>query len=326
MNISDIAKLAGVSNATVSRYLNDGYVSAEKRARIQRVIEETGYQPTPFAQVLRTKRSRLIGVIIPKLNSESVSRMVAGINRILAKEGYLLLLGDTENDEQEELKYLSLFTENQVDGVILISTVLTPRHKKLLREQRVPTVLLGQQMEGINSVYHDNYKASREIVALLAQKARNIGMISATRLDKAAGLDRQRGFARALKEAGKLRPELVTEARFDVQSAYESARALLAEHPEIDALFCATDNMAVGALHCLRQLGRSVPEDCLLASVGGSLVAKTCSPSLTTVAFPYEESGVRAADLLLEALSRPAAAVKEIKIGYQLLLGESTRD
>lgn len=133
MNINEIAELAGVSRATVSRYFNDGYVSAQKREMIQRVIEETGYKPSAQAQMLRTKKTRQVGVIIPKINSESISRMVAGISMELKAAGFWLLLADTENEEREEVEYLKLFSQNQVDGIILVGTIVTPAHKRRCR-------------------------------------------------------------------------------------------------------------------------------------------------------------------------------------------------
>ena len=101
MNINEIARLAGVSRATVSRYLNDGYVSDEKKAVIRKVIEETGYQPSSQAQMLRTKKTKLVGVIIPKINSDTVGRMVAGISDVLNRSGYQLLLANTDNNLEE---------------------------------------------------------------------------------------------------------------------------------------------------------------------------------------------------------------------------------
>ena len=98
MTINEIAEMAGVSRATVSRYLNNGYVSGEKSEKIRKVIEETGYQPSAQAQVLRTKRTKLVGVIIPKINSDSISRMVAGISSVLSDAGYELLLANTDKE------------------------------------------------------------------------------------------------------------------------------------------------------------------------------------------------------------------------------------
>lgn len=112
MTINEIAKMAGVSRATVSRYLNDGYVSEEKKERIAGVIAETGYIPSSQAQMLRTKKTGLIGVIIPKISSDSIGRMVDGIGEELAKEGYQLLLASTNNNEREEVRYLQTFRNN----------------------------------------------------------------------------------------------------------------------------------------------------------------------------------------------------------------------
>lgn len=106
MTIAEIAKLAGVSRAAVSRYLNNGYISEEKKQKIKKVIEQTGYRPSLQAQTLRTKKSKLIGIVLPKINSETISRIVAGISQVLSEKGFQILLANTENNVQKELEYL----------------------------------------------------------------------------------------------------------------------------------------------------------------------------------------------------------------------------
>ena len=103
MTIKEIAQLAGVSSAAVSRYLNGGYVSAEKKEQIRKVIEETGYRPSAQARILRTKKACLVGVVVPKINSESISRVTAGIEQVLSRRGYQMLLASTDNDPAKEL-------------------------------------------------------------------------------------------------------------------------------------------------------------------------------------------------------------------------------
>ena len=125
MTIAEIASRAGVSKAAVSRYLNNGYVSSEKREAIRRVIEETGYVPSQQAQTLRTGKSRMVGVIVPRIDSESISRVVAGISKVLEAQGYRLLLANTDNNIQKELEYLEVFRSGNVDGVILVATILS---------------------------------------------------------------------------------------------------------------------------------------------------------------------------------------------------------
>lgn len=197
MNINEIAKLAGVSRATVSRYLNNGYVSDEKKERIQEVIDRTGYKPSTQAQTLRTKKTRLIGVILPKINSDSISRMVAGISVVLKEAGYQLLLANTENREKEELEYLRLFSENHVDGIILIATIITREHKRALKALQVPVVLLGQRLDGYSCVYQDDCLAARDVSRLLLRGAGKIGCIGVTQQDEAVGAGRRKGFLEA---------------------------------------------------------------------------------------------------------------------------------
>ena len=122
MNIAEIAKRAGVSSAAVSRYFNDGYISEEKREKIRRVVEETGYRPSVQAQTLRTKKTKMIGVIVPKVASASIGRVVEGILSVLNGRKYQMLLAVTQNDPEKELEYLDAFSEKQVDGVILVAT------------------------------------------------------------------------------------------------------------------------------------------------------------------------------------------------------------
>ena len=133
MNISEIAKLAGVSSAAVSRYFNNGYISEEKKEAIRKVVEQTGYRPSIQAQTLRTKKTKMIGVIVPKIASASIGKIVEGVLSVLNESGYQMLLAVTQNDPKKELEYLSAFNDKQVDGVILAATVVTAEHKKILK-------------------------------------------------------------------------------------------------------------------------------------------------------------------------------------------------
>ena len=117
MTIKEIAKLAGVSSAAVSRYLNGGYVSDEKKEQIKKVIDETGYQPSAQARMLRTKKACLIGVVVPKINSESISRITAGIEKVLSERNYQMLLAGTDNTPAKEIEYMRLFENYPVDGI-----------------------------------------------------------------------------------------------------------------------------------------------------------------------------------------------------------------
>lgn len=321
MTINEIARMAGVSRATVSRYLNKGYVSDEKREQIRKVIEETGYEPSNQAKMLRMKKTNLIGVIIPKINSESVSRMVSGISSVLTAAGYQLLLANTDNNENEELKYLSLFKCNHVDGVILIGTIITKAHVKALKEMQVPVVILGQVLTGFSCVYHDDYNAARELAQLMCRQADSVGFIGVTSKDVAAGMERRRGF---LDGIGKSAVYCV-EGAFSMEAGYHGCRTLLGQHPEITGFFCVTDTIAAGAMAYLHELEKKIPEEIVVIGVGDSVVSKVTHPTITTVHYYYKTSGIEAARMLLDRIIRPDEAARELKMGYQLIQAGSTK-
>lgn len=325
MNINEIAKLADVSRATVSRYLNDGYVSEEKRERIQKVIEATGYKPSTQAQMLRTKKTKQVGVIIPKINSESISRMVAGISTVLKEAEFQLLLADTENREQEELEYLRLFAENQVDGIVLIATVLTPEHKRALKALRVPVVIIGQQLEGYCCVYQDDYGAGHSAAEILLSHAHRVGYIGVTQRDKAVGVERKRGFLDAMQEAGLIWDEsCFAECGFTAEDGYRAAEELFGRHPKLDAVFMATDTIALGAMAWIRESGRRIPEDVAIVGIGDTTTCRFVTPSLTSVHYYYRASGQEAAQMLLE-LMEGKQNTKQVKMGYRTQVRESSR-
>lgn len=326
MNISEIAKLAGVSKAAVSRYLNDGYLSEEKKQAIAKVIAETGYRPMIQAQSLRTRKTRIIGVVLPKINSFSISTILAGIESVLEKQGFQILLADSHNDPERELESLRLFAHQRVDGVILIATVLTAAHRALLRRMG-PVVVVGQRLRGVNCVYHDDYNAFYEMTKLvLAKGCRRLGYIGALPKDVAVGAERSRAWADALTAAGMAdQAGNTVVAEFSIASGREKARELWEKFGPLDGVICATDSMAVGALQYLRSQGVRVPGQTLLTGQGASNISEATTPTITTIRYFYEESGTSAARLLLEQLETPDLPAKEIKLGYTLVEQDSTR-
>lgn len=321
MNIEEIAKLAGVSRAAVSRYFNNGYISEEKREMIRKVVEETGYRPSVQAQTLRTKKTKMIGVIVPKIASASIGRVVEGILSVLNESAYQMLLAVTQNDPKKELEYLSTLNDKQVDGVLLVATVLTPEHKRILKNITVPVVLVGQKLSGQCCVFHDDYHATYDLTKLLLEKGRKkLGYIGAIQQDKAVGAERYRGFKDAVCAAGldELSQNCVIAA-FSVSSGYEKAKELLEKVPDLDGLLCATDTMAAGAMQYLREQGAAVPERILVAGQGDSEIGKVTAYPLTTVHYSYEKSGEIAVQMLMEALEKGQPALKEVKLGYYLV-------
>lgn len=321
MTIKEIAKLAGVSSAAVSRYMNGGYISDEKKAQIQKVIQETGYRPSIQARMLRTKKACLIGVIVPKINSESISRVTAGIGQVLAARGYQMLLAITDNNPEKELEYADLFESYPVDGIILIGTIITAKHKKLFKNIKVPLVVIGQQVREVSCIYHDDYSAAKEMAAYAAsQSKKEIGYIGVLKEDKAAGAARFNGFSDGLKMCGRAFKETCcAQADFTTESGYESAKALLERENDIDIICCATDTIASGVLRAVSEYENDGGRHVEVTGFGDNHILKAVSGGITTVHFAYMTSGIKGAELLLEMVENKSSVAVQIKLGYALV-------
>lgn len=325
MNISEIAKLAGVSPSAVSRYLNHGYLSAEKKAAIAKVIQETGYIPSSHAQTLRTKKTKLIGVIIPKIDSDSISQVVAGISEVLSEEGYQMLLANTENDPEKELEYLNTFSQHMVDGVILLGTVLSAKLRSRLRSLEFPMVILGQAASLTSSIYHDDYLAAVKMTEYMIQKGyRKICYIGVSEKDEAVGKLRKQGFLDTMKKNQlPVSEAAVKTGSFYMENGFENIACLLKEVPDLDAVLCATDTIALGAIKYLNQKKIRIPQEAAVAGFGDSRASSILSPSLTTVHFYYRECGMEGAKILLEKIADPNTPDKSLKLGFELIEHES---
>lgn len=328
MTIKEIAGLAGVSSAAVSRYLNGGYISEEKKEKIKKVIEETGYHPSAQARILRTKRACLVGVVVPKINSESISRITAGIGQVLASRGYQMLLASTDNRPEKEIEYLKLFANYPVDGIILIGTMITAEHRRFLKGTKVPVVVVGQYTKYANCIYHDDYgagKAMGKLAASLHRKQRegHIAYIGVTREDKAAGAAREDGFRAGLKSAGEeLDETYVRTSEFRTDSGFDAVKSLLEERDDIDIISCATDTIAAGAIEALHDHKKSGgSREIIVTGFGDNQLLKAVTGGIPTIHFGYKTSGIRSAELLLDVIERGEKIPVEMKLGFRLVTG-----
>lgn len=326
MNISEFAEYAGVSKSAVSRYFNNGYLSDDKREKIEKAIEETGYSPSISAQAIKTRVTKLVGVIIPKLSSESCARITEGISQVLYEHGYQILLVNTANDYNKEIEYLDLFRQNRVDGVIFLATVFTDVHRSLLKKMHIPVVITGQEYKGFSCVCHDDFGAAYALTELMLHKgAVRPAYIGVTDDDKAAGEARHKGFLKALADNDiSLDKHNSVIAEFNIDSGYSCAKKIFSgrEHP--DCIFCATDNIAAGAILYCRENGIKIPEDVMICGVGDSKIGAITAVPLTSARLHYKTAGIEAAQMLLNSIGRASNVPKIMKLDYEIVEREST--
>lgn len=328
MTITEIAKLAGVSVAAVSRYFNDGYISEQKREKIKKIVEETGYKPSIQAQMLRTKKTKTIVILVPRINSASGTIVINGAKSVLEENGYRMLLASYDMDTKKELDYLKYFDETMVDGIILLASVYNAALKKAIEESHVPVVLIGQHIAGCYCVYHDDYEAMCAMVNYVMERGRTrLVYCGVDKKDKAVGEQRTKAFEKMVTRAGlEFSKERILTNGFGIEAGYENAKKLMEQFPDTDAIICATDKLAIGAIKYLREREIAIPKQVMVTGQGDTIISQVSYPSITTLKFYYEDSGSKGAQMLLARIGQENLNLMQIKLGYELIIRESTGD
>lgn len=301
ITIQDIADRAEVSKSTVSRYLNQGYVSGEKAERIKAVIIETGFKSNFFAKRLKMKSSKLIGIVLPRMDSVTVGKLLAGINQVLEPAGYqgILLVSNLKKDK-EMTNMLSL-EQQGVDGIIVDSVGITRKHLQMIKEMELPVVFTGQWHKEVHYVKIDDEKAGKMMGDYIkAQGHKQVVFAGVTETDHAVGIERKKGFVDAFMENHAGAAVHFVKTGFDFASAYRKGEEILSFKPT--AVVCATDNIGLGILRYLHEAKIRVPEDISLAGFGGYDAGTVSYPALTTIAFDYEMVGRKTAQGMLDLL------------------------
>lgn len=317
MNIIKIADLAGVSKSTVSRYLNNGYVSEEAREKIKKVIEETGFVPKRQAQAMRLQKTNLIGVIVPKISTETAARVIEGITNELSEVGYEVLIGNTNLSIEKEMDYLKVF-KNQVDGIIFMATEVTPKHYELFDQLSIPLVVIAQKVKHYPCIIHDDYHAAKDAIHYLINKGhQSIGFIGVGEYDEAVGIDRKKGYLDALKEHQmQIKEEYIQIGDFSHESAFCLTEKLMnLPHPPT-AIFAVTDNLAIGCMEYLNENNYQIPKDVAVMGLGDIKISAYMSPPLTTIHYHFQTMGAKSAKLLTDMIKAGKLSSKNCESNF----------
>lgn len=308
VGIREVARLAGVSTASISRALNNpASVSAELRARIDAAIEELGYIPDAAARALASRRTRTIGAIIPTVDNAMFARGIEALQRYLSSQNYLLLLATSGYDPEVEQQQAQNMISRGIDGLILRGDVHTPGLRRLLEMQRIPFVNVGVYHPGkpYASVGADNEDAARRACEyLIGLGHTQIGVVAALARHNDRASARVQGIRRALEAAGlALRPEWYIEVPYKLDDARQAARALLARTPHPTAVICGNDVLAYGVLLEAERQGLRLPRDLSVMGFDDLEWSRHLRPSLTTMHLPTDEVWTRAGEFLVRTLA-----------------------
>jgi LacI family transcriptional regulator len=310
VTIADVAREAHVSLMTVSRVINDkDGISQATRQRVQDVIDRLGYRPSKIARGLATQRTGTLGLVVPDNSNPFFSEVARGVEHAAYAEDYNVFLCNTEEDTQREEAVLESLAEKRVDGLVLCSPRLDDQALLAAIKDFPSTVLINRVLPGsaTAALRLDNQEGAKSGVQhLLRRGHRRIGLLAGP-LKSFGGQYRALGYQDALEEAGiGYNPDWIQHCTPMVDTGQEAAVELLTRCPELTALFCFNDLIAIGALKACAQLGRAVPEDVAIVGFDDIPLASLVTPPLTTFHVSRYELGRRAAEHLLAQINGEA--------------------
>lgn len=326
VKLRDVAELAKVSTATVSRVLsNTGRVTEKTRRKVTEAMQELDYQPNFLGRQLRKMETKTILVVVPDIANTFFSKVLRGIEAVAAKHGFQVLMGDSQNSSLSESQYLNHLRYKQVDGVILLTARTNPRLVEELSDN-YPIVLACEYLEGsrIPTVSIDNISSARKMTSHLIQLGhRRIAHISGP-MSIILGRDRLKGYEQAMVQNNlEMDQVLVQEGDFSYESGYQLMKKLLALQTPPTAVFAANDEMAIGAIKAIKHFQLSVPEDIAVVGFDDIQMASIFEPGLTTVAQPTYQIGNTAMALLVSLMKKEKIVKKQFVLEEQLIVRES---
>ena len=333
ISIKEIAKLSGVSVATVSRVINNnGRFSEQTRKKVQAVIEATNYETNAVAKSLRMKKSNTVGILIPDIRNAFFSTLVQKLERYLFEQGYSTIICNTGRSEEKEAAYLAILNSKMIDGLIVISGQTPFSLKKLTRA--IPVVCIDRKPkagEGLHVVHSDNHQGGvMATETLLAGGSKNLLLLTGDPM-LSASKHRRQGFVDTLKKHGFEKTqftqiEITSNAK---QSQTELAKEKLLEKAEagvrFDGVFALNDRLALGAIEAAYALDMQIPQDVQIVGFDDDPISRYCSPKLSTVKQNTDELAQKAGVALLKLMAGERLEETQHIVCVEWIQRETTR-
>jgi len=324
----DIQAMTGLSLSTISKFFNGGALREENRAAIEQAIQKLDYRVNLFAQGLKSRKSRKVGILIPELTSTHHTFVTSEVCCHLREAGYDTVVCDAHNDRQIERDALNFLLDRMVDGVITVPLDPSGDHLAKARERRVPVILIDRLVRGFkaDAVIVDNAGAGAAAAKALVERGhRRIGLI--TGLSEIYTMrERTKGFLSFLAHAGVPHDGALTrEIEFNVDGGYHAALSLMRLPKPPTAIFTANYELMLGMIMALNEMGARIGEDVSVVGFDNLILARVIKPRLTMIMQPMEEIALMASRLMIERLECPAPGIRVVELPTQLIEGESVK-
>ena len=331
ITMDEIAKLAGVSKATVSRVLNDSEcgVGEQTRVRVKKIAEELGYSVEQTEKKKNVSFTRYIALILPDITNPFFADLAKSVEDSLRRKGYSLVLANTDFSEDNEAAQIRELMVKRLEGILLVPSGIRAREEHdLPRRYQIPMVLLDRKLEGISDipgVYSNNeYASVISCEHLIRKGARDIVFISGP-LNVSTSIERFEGYKAVLAQHSiPFRPEMCRHGSYTVESGYNAVLELERSGISYSAILAANDLMALGALKAVREFGYRVPEDVQIIGFDNIEFSQYCEPSLSTMQQPTFDMGAKAVELLTGIIEKRDTVQPE-RLIPKLLMRKTTR-
>jgi LacI family transcriptional regulator, gluconate utilization system Gnt-I transcriptional repressor len=322
--LKEVATLAGVSTMTVTRALNAPHkVAKATRVRVEAIARELGYTPDLTARGLTLQRTGLVGAVVPLLTNSLIAEIVQGLSDAVARNGFQLLVGATGFSATGEEAMVRAFLSRRVDAIYLTGISHTSATIAMLRQSRIPCVEGGNlARKPIDmAVGYSSKDAATTVTRYLIDRGyRPLGYIGAWPKDNDRARDRRRGFEAACKSAGMVVDDsMCVETDLDLHAGARAMGTLLDRHPEVRAVFCSADTLAVGAMFEAQRRRIAIPGKIAIAGFDDLDIASEVVPALTTLRVPRYEIGRRAGEMICERVAGRTVAAPVVDIGYEFV-------
>lgn len=325
----NIAERAGVSIATVSAVINSSaYVRPELKNRVMKACKALNYYPNEIARSLKNKKTKAIGVIIPDISNPFFTSLVRGIEDFATKNGFIVILCNTDENGDKEDIYLRILRSRNIDGIIMATANLSRKYTKNPLIESVPLVFVNRfpSEPNVDVVTVDNFKVGNDAVNYLLKLGhRRIGIIIGPQ-NVSTTEERLRGCKEALKKANiRISKTLLKEGNAILTGGYAKGMELLSLRTRPSAIFATNNLMTVGVMKAIREKGILCPEDISLIGVDSFDWADLFNPRLTTVMQPTYEMGWKAAELLIRKIESENKEPQRIILEHKLMIRESCK-
>lgn len=332
VTIKDIAKYAGVSTATVSKVLNgkDHNITKETREKVLNVVKEHNYVPNTIARSMVTKKTKTIGLIIPDIVNPFFPELARGAEDMANEMGYNLMLCNTDNDKQKELRYIDMLEEKMVDGIIFTASSKGFTDIERLKRIRIPVIFVDRDVESdgvLGKVIVDNISGAYDgVIHMIDNGYKNIIHITGALSNKPA-FDRLKGYTMALKEKNiEYHDENVFEGDFTVGWGYKGVEEAFEKGINFDGVFCGNDLIAIGVIKALKKMGLDVPEQCGVLGFDDIEISEMMVPALTTISQPKYDMGNISCRVLIDIIEgKEKSENVDIILRSHLVERETTR-